>query len=118
MTGDLRYDSICVWVAANRRATRRAVRGDFSSRLLCVLLVVVTGTVQVAHTHADGADTHADCSLCAVAHITVHLAQTPAPAPPAQLSPCCKPPAGPFSPSHFRRLPSSPGPRPVAAVPA
>jgi hypothetical protein len=48
--------------------------------LVCVLLVLVTGTVQVAHTHADGADTHASCSLCAVAHITVHLAQTPAPA--------------------------------------
>lgn len=48
--------------------------------LVCVLLVVVAGTVQVAHTHADGADTHANCSLCAAAHITVHLVQTPAPA--------------------------------------
>lgn len=47
--------------------------------LVCMLLVLVTGTVQVAHTHADGADTHANCSLCAVAHVTVHLAQTPAP---------------------------------------
>jgi hypothetical protein len=49
--------------------------------LLCVLLVVVAGTVQVAHTHADGAVTHADCSLCVAAHITVQLVQTPAPAP-------------------------------------
>lgn len=49
--------------------------------LVCVLLVVVAGTVQVAHTHADGAVTHADCSLCVAAHITVHLVQTPAPAP-------------------------------------
>jgi len=48
--------------------------------LVCVLLVVVSGTVQVAHAHADGTNTHADCSLCAAAHITVHLAQTPAPA--------------------------------------
>ena len=47
--------------------------------ILCVLLVVVSGTVQIAHTHADGADTHANCSLCAAAHITVHLAQAPAP---------------------------------------
>jgi hypothetical protein len=48
-----------------------------------VLLVVVSGTVQVAHTHADRAATHADCSLCVTAHITVHLLQTPAPLPPA-----------------------------------
>jgi hypothetical protein len=48
--------------------------------LVCILLVAVAGTVQVAHAHADGADTHADCSLCAAAHITVHLAHTPAPA--------------------------------------
>ena len=46
--------------------------------LLCVLLVVVSGTVQAAHTHTDGADIHANCSLCAAAHITVHLTQTPA----------------------------------------
>jgi hypothetical protein len=49
--------------------------------LLCVVLVFVAGTAQVAHTHADGVDTHADCSLCAAAHVTVTLAQTPAPAP-------------------------------------
>ena len=50
--------------------------------LMCVLLVVVAGTVQVAHTHADAA-THADCSLCVAAHVTIHLVETPAPAPTA-----------------------------------
>jgi hypothetical protein len=50
--------------------------------LVCVLLVAVAGTVQVAHTHADGI-THADCSLCAAAHITVQLEQTPIAAPAA-----------------------------------
>jgi hypothetical protein len=50
--------------------------------LVCVLLVVVAGTVQVAHTHADAA-THADCSLCVAAHVTIHLVATPAPAPTA-----------------------------------
>jgi hypothetical protein len=50
--------------------------------LLCVLLVVVAGTVQVAHIHSDGTAAHADCSLCSAAHVTIHLAQTPAPAPP------------------------------------
>ena len=53
--------------------------------LVCVLLVVVAGTAQVAHSHADGADTHANCSLCATAHITVQLAHTPAPAPVARV---------------------------------
>jgi hypothetical protein len=48
--------------------------------LLCVLLVVVAGTVQVAHTHADAAN-HADCSLCVAAHVAVHLVQSPVPAP-------------------------------------
>jgi hypothetical protein len=47
--------------------------------LVCILLVVVAGTVQVAHAHEDTVN-HADCALCAAAHITVHLAQTPAPA--------------------------------------
>ena len=49
--------------------------------LLCILLVAVAGTAQVTHTHADGADTHADCSLCAAAHVTVQIVQTPAPVP-------------------------------------
>jgi hypothetical protein len=53
----------------------------FLLALVCVLLVVAAGTVQVAHTHSDGTDTHADCSLCAAAHVTVELVQTPAPAP-------------------------------------
>jgi hypothetical protein len=48
--------------------------------ILCVLLVVVSGAVQAAHIHSDGTDGHANCSLCATAHIVVHLVQTPAPA--------------------------------------
>jgi hypothetical protein len=51
--------------------------------LLCVLLVLVAGTVQVAHNHADGADRHADCPLCVAAHATVHIVKTPAAAPSA-----------------------------------
>jgi hypothetical protein len=49
--------------------------------LLCVLLVVLLGSVQVAHTHADGNEIHANCALCAAAHITVHPVVAPAPAP-------------------------------------
>jgi len=62
----------------------RQSRGAYSWRLvlaiLCVLLVVVTGAIQTAHIHSDGADSHANCSLCATAHITVDLVQTPVPA--------------------------------------
>jgi hypothetical protein len=64
---------------------RQTSRTGSSLRVLlavvCVLLVVIAGTVQVAHTHTDGAVTHADCSLCVAAHIAVHLVQTPTPAP-------------------------------------
>lgn len=53
--------------------------------LVCVLLVVVLGSVQVTHTHADGSDTHADCGLCAAAHISVHPIHAPSPAPTASV---------------------------------
>jgi hypothetical protein len=48
--------------------------------MVCVLLVVFAGVVQAAHSHLGCADTHANCSLCAAAHVTVHFteAQTPA----------------------------------------
>src|ERR1700678_3914156 len=68
-------------MAGNDLRRRAQGRWRLLLALLCVLLVVVAGTAQVAHTHADGADTHADCSLCAAAHVTVHMVQTPAPAP-------------------------------------
>jgi hypothetical protein len=71
------------FMAANALGTRNRSTWRILLALACVLLVVVAGTVQVAHTHADGTDTHADCSLCAAAHITVHLVQTPIPAPAA-----------------------------------
>jgi len=64
----------------NDRQTRAEAPWRILLALLCVLLVVVLGSVQVAHTHADGAN-HADCALCAAAHITVHPVHAPAPAP-------------------------------------
>jgi hypothetical protein len=70
-------------MGSSRRKDRAARSWRLLLGLLCVLLVVVSGTVQIAHTHADRLATHADCSLCVAAHITVQLAQTPVPAPPA-----------------------------------
>jgi hypothetical protein len=49
--------------------------------LLCILLLVVAGTVQVAHMHSDGAANHADCSLCVAAHLSVHVAEMPSATP-------------------------------------
>jgi hypothetical protein len=86
--------------------------------LLCVLLVVVAGTVQVAHSHADGADTHAGCSLCAAAHVTVNLVQTPAPVPAASIVAVVEtlPPA--VIPSALCTFALFTRPPPVAALPA
>ena len=41
--------------------------------LLCVLLVIACGTIQVVHVHPDGDISHADCALCATAHLAVQV---------------------------------------------
>ncbi len=43
--------------------------------LLCIALVVLAGTLSVAHGHEDVNVSHADCGLCATAHVTVQLAE-------------------------------------------
>lgn len=43
---------------------------------LCITLVVVLGTVQAAHSHADRTY-HADCALCATAHVAVQASAPP-----------------------------------------
>jgi len=45
--------------------------------LLCIALVLVGGTLQVAHTHAGGELSHTDCSLCATAHVVAHVVSLP-----------------------------------------
>lgn len=45
--------------------------------LLCVLLVLATGTIQAVHSHAVGDISHADCALCLTAHVAVEVAQPP-----------------------------------------
>ena len=39
--------------------------------VLCIALVMLCGTLSVAHTHSDWR-THADCGLCVAAHAVVH----------------------------------------------
>lgn len=42
----------------------------------CIGLVIVLGTVQAAHSHPDRVF-HADCTLCATAHVAVHPSVPP-----------------------------------------
>jgi hypothetical protein len=65
----------------NNRLTRADAPWRILLALLCVLMVVVLGAVQVMHTHADGTANHADCALCAAAHISVQPVHAVAPAP-------------------------------------
>ncbi len=44
--------------------------------LLCVALLILAGTLSVAHGHEDGIN-HADCGLCATAHVSVQMAVSP-----------------------------------------
>jgi hypothetical protein len=43
--------------------------------VLCIALVLLTGFVQVMHTHTDGRVDHEGCSLCITVH---HVAQSAA----------------------------------------
>ena len=52
---------------------------------ICILLILVCGTAQVAHTHADTIF-HADCSLCVTAHVVIHAEQSPVAAPSVAVS--------------------------------
>jgi hypothetical protein len=45
--------------------------------LLCISLVIACGTIQVVHVHSQGDISHADCPLCATAHVGVQVAEAP-----------------------------------------
>lgn len=80
---------------------------------VCVMLVMLSGAVQAVHSHADSAGIHADCSLCVTAHVTVQLAEAPAPLPVAhvfaqvELLPPAELPASSSAFSNFTRPPPS-----------
>jgi hypothetical protein len=38
----------------------------------CITLILFSGLVQVAHTHAPGPASHSDCTFCATAHLSIH----------------------------------------------
>ena len=45
--------------------------------LLCVALVVLSGTISATHTHGRDNSLHEDCGLCVAAHATVHITAQP-----------------------------------------
>ena len=45
--------------------------------LLCIALVVLSGTISSTHTHGHDLSLHDDCGLCVAAHATVQLATQP-----------------------------------------
>jgi hypothetical protein len=45
--------------------------------LLCIALVIACGTIQAIHVHVDGNLSHADCPLCATAHVSVQIVEPP-----------------------------------------
>jgi hypothetical protein len=46
----------------------------FIFALLCISLLVLGGTVQAVHSHPQGDVSHADCALCATAHVVAQVA--------------------------------------------
>jgi len=63
----------------------RAKRWRLILGLLCIALVIFGVTVSLAHGHEQDNVSHADCGLCAAAHVAVQLAAAPALVPVAQV---------------------------------
>jgi hypothetical protein len=45
--------------------------------LLCIALVVLSGTISATHTHGRDHSLHEDCGLCVAAHATIQQAAEP-----------------------------------------
>ncbi len=46
--------------------------------VLCMALVILSGTISATHSHQQSADDHGSCSLCVTAHAVAQVAATPA----------------------------------------
>jgi hypothetical protein len=57
--------------------SRTARRWSVLLGVLCIALIVLGGTLQVAHTHRGGDLSHTDCSLCATAHVVAQAVSAP-----------------------------------------
>lgn len=45
--------------------------------ILCVFLVLLGSTLEAAHSHPGHAASHADCALCATAHVAIQITASP-----------------------------------------
>jgi len=68
-------------VIRNGSKSHRQASWRFLLGLLCLALVVLGSTIQVAHTHSNGDLSHNDCPLCATAHVVAQVADAPVPVP-------------------------------------
>jgi hypothetical protein len=55
-----------------RTSTARLLFG-----ILCVLLVLLAGTLEAAHSHPGLAASHPDCALCVTAHVVALVVAAP-----------------------------------------
>ena len=83
-----------------------------------MFLVMLSGTIQVAHSHTDRSTAHGDCLLCATAHITVHLAKAPTPIPAAWVIAKVEPRTAVVMHGDLSTFALFTRPPPVAVVPA
>ena len=54
--------------------------------VLCIALILLTGTLSVTHAHQQGEVSHADCGLCLTSHMAVQIAVAPPVILPTQIS--------------------------------
>ena len=64
-------------MSRQRSASRRDTPWRLLLGILCIGLILLGGTISVAHSHSDGDVSHADCALCVAVHITVHSTVAP-----------------------------------------
>ncbi|WP_221312609.1 hypothetical protein [Granulicella aggregans] len=66
---------------SSHRSSHKPRRWGVLLGLLCIALVLLGGTLQVAHTHTGGDLSHSDCSLCVTAHVVAQIVSNPIPVP-------------------------------------
>jgi len=60
-----------------RSKTTSPSRWQLLLSVLCMALVILSGTISVTHSHQQSADDHGSCSLCVTAHAVAQVAATP-----------------------------------------
>jgi hypothetical protein len=112
----MRYSEFIVRSGNQTRADRSTLR--LLLALVCVLLVAVCGTLQITHTHSDGDISHANCSICATAHVVVQVSLPPIGAPALAVVTIVEQRHNPIRPATLATFALFTRPPPVDIVPA